>query len=89
MVQQLLQQELSIYGVHKMKKIEYNIETGETKEIQLTLAEIQENEAEAKRVAQANAERLAAFETKAAERAALLSKLGITAEEAQLLLGGN
>jgi hypothetical protein len=32
---------------------------------------------------------LAAEEQKAADRAALLARLGITADEAQLLLGGN
>jgi len=36
-----------------------------------------------------NAVAQAEAESKAAAKAALLSKLGITAEEAQLLLGGN
>jgi predicted Ser/Thr protein kinase len=35
------------------------------------------------------AERIAAEAAKAAEKAALLDRLGITQEEAQLLLGGN
>ena len=42
---------------------------------------------EADQVAQAEAE--AALAAKAAAKAALLDRLGITAEEAQLLLGGN
>jgi hypothetical protein len=37
----------------------------------------------------ANATQAAAEAAKAAEKAALLERLGITAEEAQLLLGGN
>jgi hypothetical protein len=37
----------------------------------------------------AEAERLAEQEAKAIAKQALLDKLGITAEEAQLLLGGN
>jgi hypothetical protein len=37
----------------------------------------------------AQAAELAEANTKAAQRQALLTKLGITAEEAQLLLGGN
>jgi len=37
----------------------------------------------------AEVERIAAEAAKAAEKAALLAKLGITADEAKLLLGGN
>jgi hypothetical protein len=37
----------------------------------------------------AEAERVAAISAKAEQRAALLERLGITEEEAQLLLGGN
>jgi len=37
----------------------------------------------------AEAERVAADAAKAEQKAALLERLGITAEEAQLLLGGN
>jgi hypothetical protein len=38
---------------------------------------------------EASEARLAEAEAKAADKAALLERLGITAEEAQLLLGGN
>ena len=67
--------------------IEINCETGEVIERPLTADEIAANEAAQ---AQAEADRLAAEEeatTKATAKAALLDKLGITAEEAALLLG--
>ena len=66
--------------------IEINCETGEVIERPLTADEIAANEAAA---AQAEADRLAAeaeAEAKAAAKADLLTKLGITAEEAALLL---
>jgi hypothetical protein len=67
--------------------IEINCETGEVIERPLTADEIAANE---RAVAQAEADRLAA-ETEAAAKAeakaALLDKLGITADEAALLLG--
>ena len=67
--------------------IEINCETGEVIERPLTADEIAANEAAA---AQAEADRKAA-EAEAASKAkakeALLAKLGITAEEAALLLG--
>lgn len=63
----------------------FNIETGETTFRDYTPEEIAQVEAE-----QAEAiAKLEAKATKATEKAALLAKLGITAEEAQLLLGGN
>ena len=66
--------------------IEINCETGEVIERPLTADEIAANEAAA---AQAEADRVAAeaeAEAKAAAKADLLAKLGITAEEAALLL---
>ena len=66
--------------------IEINCKTGEVIERPLTADEIAANEAAA---AQAEADRLAAeaeAEAKAAAKADLLAKLGITAEEAALLL---
>jgi hypothetical protein len=71
-----------------MFRIEHNVETGEIIEIELTAeekAELQlqyeKSKAEAKAIkAEADAKEVA--------RQALLDKLGITAEEAQLLLGG-
>jgi hypothetical protein len=40
-------------------------------------------------IEQVKADEITEATTKAAQKAALLTKLGITAEEAQLLLGGN
>ena len=63
----------------------HGLETGEVIEREMTTAEIAE--ANARKVeAETRAE---AEATKAVEKAALLTKLGITAEEAQLLLGGS
>ncbi len=67
--------------------IEINCETGEVIERPLTADEIAANEAAA---ARAEADRLAAqaeAEAKAEAKAALLEKLGITEDEAKLLLG--
>jgi len=69
-----------------MIKIEHNVETGVITEIKLSPSEIKELELEAKKVALANAERLAAYEAQSAEKSALLTKLGITDDEAKLLL---
>jgi hypothetical protein len=66
--------------------IEVNCETGEVIERPLTAEEIAANEAAA---AQAEADRAAAEVKAAADaeaKAALLAKLGITADEAKLLL---
>jgi hypothetical protein len=66
--------------------IEINCTTGEVIERPLTAAEIAANEAAA---AQAEADRVTAeaeAATKAEAKAALLDKLGITADEAKLLL---
>ena len=72
-----------------MKIIErtFNVITGETiiTERDETSQEVAEREAAEAKFAAQQAE----AETKAAAKAALLTKLGITAEEAQLLLGGN
>lgn len=65
------------------KIIEHNVETGEIIEREMTKAEadqLKADQAEAK----AHAE---ALEAKAAEKAALLERLGITEDEARLLLG--
>ena len=60
----------------------HNVETGEVIEREMTAAEL----AQAK-IDDANFEALKESEaTKAAEKAALLAKLGITADEAKLLL---
>lgn len=62
---------------------EHNAETGEVIEREMTAAEIKENE---KLVQIAIAEKAAEAE-KAAAKAALLAQLGITEDQAKLLLG--
>ena len=67
-------------------RLEVNCETGEQTVIELTAEEIAELEAAA---AQAELDRIAAEEeanAKATAKADLLAKLGITADEAKLLL---
>lgn len=67
-------------------RIEVNCETGEVQEIELTAEEVAALEAAA---AEAQAQQEAAEEearAKATAKADLLAKLGITEEEAQLLL---
>jgi len=68
-------------------KIEVNCATGIAVEVPLTQEEIAQREVDA---AAAEADRVAkeaADAVKATDKAALLVKLGITEEEAQLLLG--
>ena len=68
-------------------RIEVNCTTGETSIIELTDAEIAEMEAAA---AEAEAQRKAdekAAADKAAAREAILDRLGLTADEAAILLG--
>jgi hypothetical protein len=66
-----------------MKIYEHNTETGEAIERDMTAAEVKQWEADQ---AQTEADHVAA-KAKADAKAALLAKLGITAEEAALLLG--
>jgi hypothetical protein len=73
-----------------MQKIIHNVETNEISNVDLTVTEIDELEAEKNdrlklRAESANA-RLQAETAKTVEKAALLEKLGITADEAALLL---
>lgn len=69
----------------KLTKLVHNLETGEVAEIELTAAELTEA---ALQTEAANA-RLELETTRANQKSALLAKLGITQEEAALLLGGN
>jgi hypothetical protein len=62
-----------------------NVETGEEIIRDATTEEIEEME----KVKEYGEELKKATAQKAADKAALLERLGITAEEAQLLLGGN
>lgn len=75
------------YKMDNMNKIIVNCETNETEIIPLTKDEIAElkkqSEQEQKKDLAAEAE----IEAKAAQKKALLEKLGITADEAKLLLG--
>ena len=77
------QQVLTFYmELNKMIKIEHNVQTGEVIEMQMTAAEIEQRKAEeAEFIAKKQAE-----EIKATAKAALLERLGMTAEEAALLL---
>jgi len=72
-----------------MIRIEHNVETGEIKEIELTAEEIKDIQERQELAAIRNAAAEAEAQVKAEAKAALLDKLGITAEEARLLLGGN
>ena len=78
--------ELILYGVHKMIKIEHNVETGELIEIQLTAEEIKELENGYKLRKEEELKLSAELLTKENAKAELLAKLGITQEEAKLLL---
>jgi hypothetical protein len=68
-------------------RIEVNCETGEVLEIELTDAEVLQREAEAEAHAAELAEREAEAADKAAAREAILDRLGLTADEAAILLG--
>jgi hypothetical protein len=68
-------------------KIVVDCSTGEVSEIELTAEEVAQRTAEAQAVTDAKAAEEADAAAKATEKAALLERLGITAEEATLLLG--
>ena len=68
-------------------KIVVDCSTGEVSEIELTAEEVAQRAADAKAYADEKAAEDADKAVKAAEKAALLERLGITAEEAILLLG--
>ena len=72
-----------------MFRIEHNVETGEIKQIELTPEESTELEQQYAQAQAAQAVKQAEAEAKAAQRQALLERLGITEEEARILLGGN
>jgi hypothetical protein len=67
-------------------KIIVNCETGEVTELELTAEEVAQREADATAYAAAKAAEDQAAADKATAKAALLTKLGITADEAALLL---
>lgn len=67
-------------------KVIVNCETGEVAEIELTAEEIQQREDDRIAYEAAKAEEATAAALKAEAKAGLLERLGITAEEAELLL---
>jgi len=88
-VRLLMVQALTQFGGLNMFRVEHDIATGEVKEIPLTAAEIKAIEKLQKEAA-LNRELLKTeAKAKATAKAALLAKLGITEEEARILLGGN
>jgi hypothetical protein len=88
-IQAILHQEQPFYmEYHKMTKPqikEYNCETGIETIRDATDVEIAQIEIDAANAAARKAE----ADARAATRAALLTRLGITEEEARILLGGN
>jgi hypothetical protein len=68
-----------------MKIKEHNVETGEVVERDMTEAELAQYEIDQA----AKAAHIAAQEEKATARQAVLDRLGLTEEEAQLILGGS
>ncbi len=69
-----------------MKKTEYNALTGEVIEKDFTKAELEQREKDQQEDAAAKALAQAEAEAKATAKAALLNKLGISEDEAKLLL---
>jgi hypothetical protein len=68
-------------------RIEVNCTTGEVLEIELTDEEVAQREADAAAYAAEQAKREAEKAQKATARAAILDRLGLTADEAAILLG--
>ena len=69
------------------KRIEVNCTTGEVLEIELTDEEVAQREADAAAHAAEQAAREAEEAAKAVARAEILDRLGLTADEAAILLG--
>jgi vacuolar-type H+-ATPase subunit H len=70
-----------------MSKLIVNCETGETIERELNADEIAQQEIDEAKIAAAKSIADAEAEAKETQRQALLSRLGITEEEARILLG--
>ena len=68
-----------------MIKVEHDIETGETIEREMTKTELSEYNADMEAIQNRQIADEQAKATKATEKAALLTRLGITEEEAELL----
>jgi len=82
----LLHQVTTLYGVHKMEKIIHNVETNEIEIVELTQKEINEVLIKQSQNELILAEKAQAEVDKAQAKAALLDRLGITEDEAKLLL---
>jgi hypothetical protein len=72
-----------------LKKLVIDATTGEESLIDLTAEELAERSAKEIELVAAETEAQAEAEAKAATRQALLTRLGITEDEAKILLGGN
>jgi hypothetical protein len=70
-----------------MIRIEHNVETGEIKEIELTAEEIADVQERQEKAEARNAQLQIEEAAKAAARQVILDRLGLTADEAALLLG--
>ena len=70
-----------------MTKLIINVSTGETVERELNKAEKDQQKVDEAEIAAAKALADAEAEAKATQRQAILDRLGLTADEAQLLLG--
>ena len=68
-------------------KLIVDCSTGITTEVELTAEEIAQREADAAAFAEAKAKEEAEAQAKAEARAAILERLGLTEEEAKVLLG--
>lgn len=68
-------------------RIEINCATGEVHEIELTAEEVAQREADRIAYEAQKAEEATNAALRAEQKAGLLARLGITAEEAELLLG--
>jgi hypothetical protein len=75
------------YQMPNPTRIEVNCTTGEVLEIELTDAEVAELELQVALAAQDKADQETLAAERATAKAALLDRLGITADEAALLLG--
>ena len=82
----LLTAVLTHSGGHKMHKIIHDVNTGEIFQIELSTEELAELEKKTKENLVRVEADLQIANAKLAQKAALLEKLGITAEEAKLLL---
>jgi hypothetical protein len=68
-------------------KLVVDCSTGVTTEVELTAEEIAQREADAAAFVEAKAKEEAEAEAKAEARAAILERLGLTEDEAKVLLG--